>query len=205
MIVAEKVSKNFGDRTIINNFNLEIGSGELISITGESGKGKTTILNILGLLEKPSMGSITFLGKKNPSKRETMLLQRDKIGYLFQNYALIENETVEDNLKIVFKYHKGVNKKEEIQKSLCSVGLDNFEKRKIYTLSGGEQQRVALARIFIKDCTYIFADEPTGNLDRKNSHMVFDILKKLNNMNKTILYVTHDEELSKQATRCVTL
>jgi len=199
VIIAKNISKKFGTINVINNFSMKTETGEFIAITGDSGKGKTTLLNILGLLEKPSNGSITFLNKENPSKKETMLLQRHKIGYLFQNYALIENESVKNNLNLALKYRKDINKNEEIKKSLSYVNLDNFENKKIYELSGGEQQRVALARILVKDCSYIFADEPTGNLDRRNRDIVFDILKDLNSMGKTILYVTHDEELANQA------
>ncbi|MCL1924575.1 MAG: ATP-binding cassette domain-containing protein [Defluviitaleaceae bacterium] len=205
MIVANRVSKNFGKRTIIDNFSLEINSGDFISITGASGRGKTTILNILGLLEKPSSGNIIFMDKENPNKKETMIFQRNEIGYLFQNYALIENDTVEKNLKIAIKHKKNINTLEEIEKSLEAVNLVNYRKKKIYELSGGEQQRVALARVLVKNCSHIFADEPTGNLDRKNRDIVFDILKKLNSMDKTIVYVTHDEELAKKAANNVSL
>lgn len=205
MIEAIEISKAYYKKTIVNNFNIKITKGDFISITGESGKGKTTILNMLGLLEKVDTGNIIVEGVKNPNKKEVMMIQRNIFGYLFQNYGLIENETVENNLNIALEYRKGINKKKEINKALCSVNLEGFASRKVYELSGGEQQRVALSRIFIKNCDYIFADEPTGNLDKKNRDIVFDTLQKLNNMGKAVVYVTHDMEIANKAYRKINI
>jgi putative ABC transport system ATP-binding protein len=205
MIEAIEICKSYNSRTIIDNFNIQIQKGDFISLTGESGKGKTTILNLLGLLEKPDKGNIIIEDTKNPTKKEVMLIQRNLFGYLFQNYALIENETVEKNLNIALEYRTAIDKKEEIKKALSTVNLEGFEKRKIFELSGGEQQRVALARVFLKNCSYIFADEPTGNLDIKNRDMVFNILKKFNNSGNTVVYVTHDTELASKASRQINI
>jgi len=205
MVEVVNVSKVFSNRLIIDNFNAKIHPGDFISITGESGKGKTTILNLMGLLEKPSKGDVIVEGIVNPNKKKTMLFQRNKLGYLFQNYALVENETVKYNLVIALKYRGKVNKKEEVKKALSFVNLDGFENKKIYELSGGEQQRIALARLIIKDCKYIFADEPTGNLDLKNRDVVFDILKKLNREGTSVIYVTHDLELAKKSNKLINL
>src|SRR5699024_6101755 len=113
-------------------------------------------------------------------------------GYLFQNYALVDNATVEENIEIGLKYRKdGENKDELVKEALKRVGLENFQKRKIYSLSGGEQQRVALARIIVKPCLIIFADEPTGNLDEENSKRIMDVLFELNREGKAIVVVTH--------------
>lgn len=189
----------------IDKFNLEISKGELVAITGNSGSGKTTLLNIMGLLEKPNSGDIIINNIKNPNSKQIRILQRDFYGYLFQNYALIENENVENNLKIALKYQKNINHNEKINYALESVSLRKYNKKKIYELSGGEQQRVALARVILKECEVIFADEPTGNLDKKNRDIVFDILKSLNKNGKTIVFVTHDLELSEQADRVIKL
>jgi len=199
MVIANNITKNYGNKCVISNFSVKIQDGDFISITGESGRGKTTLLNLLGLLEKPTGGKMVIDNIENPNNKETLMLQRFKFGYLFQNYALIENETVENNLKIALAYRKNIRKKEEIAKSLSAVGLEGFEKRKIFTLSGGEQQRVALARIFAKNCSAIFADEPTGNLDKRNRDLVFNLLKNLNEMGKTVVFVTHDMELASMA------
>ena len=205
MIVAKEITKEFGKHKIINNFSLEIFDGDFISITGASGSGKTTLLNILGLLQTPTSGCLSFKGVDNPSGRDIMLFQRYDIGYLFQNYALISNETVLKNLMIPMKYRKNVDKNEEIKKSLSFVGLSGSEHKKVFELSGGEQQRVALARVLVKDCSYILADEPTGNLDTKNRDIVFDILQELNRLGKTIVFVTHDNELVNKATSHIEL
>ncbi|MFJ8527504.1 putative bacteriocin export ABC transporter [Bacillus sp. NPDC094106] len=205
MIELKQIHKQFHDKKILEDFHLKIETGDFIAIVGESGSGKTTLLNIIGLLEKADSGDIVIDGQINPNAKQTLLLQRNHFGYLFQNYALIENETVETNLKIALKYQKQVNKKEQIQQALKEVSLPGYEKKKIFELSGGEQQRIALARVILKKCDYIFADEPTGNLDRKNRDQVFDILKKMNDEGKTILFVTHDLELAEKAKRIIRL
>ncbi|HBG4727370.1 TPA: ABC transporter ATP-binding protein [Clostridioides difficile] len=205
MISLINISKKFKDKSIIDKFNLEISKGEFVAITGNSGSGKTTLLNIMGLLEKPNSGDIIINNIKNPNSKQIRILQRDFYGYLFQNYALIENENVENNLKIALKYQKNINHNEKINYALESVSLRKYNKKKIYELSGGEQQRVALARVILKECEVIFADEPTGNLDKKNRDIVFDILKSLNKNGKTIVFITHDLELSEQADRVIKL
>jgi len=130
-----------------------------------------------------------------------MLLHRHTFGFLFQNYALIENETVADNLEIAMGYQKKIDKKSKMKEALEFVKLRNVMDKKIYQLSGGEQQRVALARLYIKEAKYILADEPTGNLDLKNRDIVFELLKDLNNAGKAVVYVTHDMELANRANR----
>lgn len=201
MIEAKNIFKAYAKHVVIDNFNIQINDGDFICITGESGKGKTTLLNILSLLEPPSKGDIIINNIKNPNKKQMMLLRRNILGNLFQNYALIENETVEENLNIALEYRKNINKnkKQLISNALEQVNLKGYSKRKIYELSGGEQQKVAIARLVLQDCNYIFADEPTGNLDKKNRDIIFKLLKNLNDLGKTIVYVSHDQELVRQA------
>jgi len=200
MIEAINITKAFNNEAVVSDFNIKINEGDFVAITGESGKGKTTILNMLGLLEKPDYGEIKVEGVSNLNKKQIMMAQRHKFGYLFQNYALIENETVEDNLKIALEFKKGAKKQTEMKEALHFVNLNSsILKKKIYQLSGGEQQRVAIARLYLKESDYIFADEPTGNLDTKNRDVVFDLLKKLNAQGKAVIFVTHDLELAQKA------
>ena len=206
MLEAVKITKAFNNEAVVSDFNLKVEKGDFVAITGESGKGKTTILNMLGLLEKPDFGEVIVEGVVKLNRKETMMVQRHKFGYLFQNYALIENETVEANLKIALEYRKVPDKKRLMKEALHFVNLNSETlKKKIYQLSGGEQQRVAIARLYLKEADYIFADEPTGNLDAKNRDIVFDLLKNLNNMGKAIVYVTHDLELAEKADRWIKL
>ncbi|MCC2496183.1 putative bacteriocin export ABC transporter, partial [Bacillus cereus] len=199
------INKKFGNKVVLKDFSLKIEDTDFIAIVGESGKGKTTLLNIIGLLEQSDSGDIIIEEQMNPNKKQTLLLQREKLAYLFQNYALMENETVEKNLLIALEYQKNIDKRKIIKEALQKVNLPNYEKKKIFELSGGEQQRIALARILIKKCDYILADEPTGNLDNNNRDLVFNILKDLNEDGKTIIFVTHDMELASRAKKIITI
>lgn len=197
-ITIQDLSKSFGNHIIFENFSLKIKKGSMIAIHGKSGSGKSTLLNIIGSLEKPDSGHIKVLDyenvKPNSKKAENML--RYNIAYLFQNYALIDNLTVEKNIKLAMHYRKD-KKLSMISDALKLVGLEGFENKKIYTLSGGEQQRVALARTFLKPCDIILADEPTGNVDDENKEIIIKILLKLKEEGKTIIVVTHDTSLDK--------
>lgn len=192
---VEGIQKQLGDKILFEDFNLTIKKGDSVVIVGESGSGKTTLLNILSLIEKPDDGHIFWREKeiKKVNTRATSKIIREDIGYLFQNYALIDNATVEENIKIGLKYRKDTkNYGQLIEEALERVGLENFKTRKVYSLSGGEQQRVALARTIVKPSWIIFADEPTGNLDEENSKKIMDILFDLNRGGKAIIVVTHD-------------
>ncbi|MBP3596175.1 MAG: ABC transporter ATP-binding protein [Clostridia bacterium] len=209
IILLKNINKKFGNHQIFNNFDLEIDEGEFITIMGSSGKGKTTLLNMIGMIEPFNSGEMMICGQKNPkfSSSAARKLRAKKIAYLFQNYGLIDNDTVEENLSVSAKF-KNISKKEKkdlYSKALEKVGLKGYEKRKIFTLSGGEQQRVALAKIIVKDPEIILADEPTGSLDAKNRDYVMQILKDLNKENKTIIVVTHDPVVESYAKRKIYL
>lgn len=200
-IILKNIIKKFGDRVIFNDFSLEVEKGDFLSIMGESGKGKTTLLNIIGMLEKPDSGEVIINGNKNLSfsSHKAILLRRYSISYLFQNYGLIDTDTVLNNLKVVTKYKKLKDERNVILNVLNQVGLNGMEKRKVFTLSGGEQQRVALAKIILKSPQIILADEPTGSLDWNNRDYVLDILRNLNKEGKTVIVVTHDPCVEKCA------
>ena len=207
-VVLENINVRFGMKEIFNGLNMEIAENEFVCVVGESGSGKTTLLNIMGLLEKPTSGNIEICGIKNPglNTRKGIRLLREEISYLFQNYGLVENETVKYNVKMATRFLKIDKKKreEKIEETLDKLGLLELINEKIYCLSGGEQQRVALAKIMIKPTSIILADEPTGSLDVGNRDTVMKILKKINLVGgKTIVLVTHDLEITKYATRVI--
>lgn len=205
IVKLESISKSFEKKNVLENFQLEIEKGEYIIITGESGCGKSTLLNMIGLLDKADSGKITLFGETNvkPFSKKAEKLLRDKIGYLFQNYALIENETVYNNLQFVV--HDLKNRKELVKEALQKVHLDGYETKKIYQCSGGEQQRIAIARLMLKPCELVLADEPTGSLDTKNKAIVLDLLSQLHKQGKTIVLVTHDLDIIHCGTRHLSL
>lgn len=194
---------------IFDNFSLEIQTGEFVAITGYSGCGKSTLLNIIGLLEDFDSGELIIDGDINvrPNSNFANKILREKIGYLFQNFALVDDETVQYNLKFALKYLNGSKKEKRYKmgKALAQVGLKGYSDRKVYELSGGEQQRVAIARIMLKPSKIILADEPTGSLDEKNRDIVMHLLKILNSQGKTIVLVTHDKLVAQQCGRVIPL
>lgn len=203
------VSKSYHGRSIISNMDLKVLEGEMVAITGKSGSGKSTLLNILGLLESADHGTVHLFGEDclRVRSKEASRLLRLRLGYLFQNYALIDNETVDYNLRIAQAYTKGSRKKKQEIKveALRRVGLANAGKRKVYELSGGEQQRVAIARLLLKPCDLVLADEPTGSLDAVNRDEVLGMLHDLNDAGKTIIVVTHDERVAGTCSRVIEL
>lgn len=191
------LNKKYGDRVIFHDVNLSVHSGEMICVSGPSGSGKSTLLNIIGMFEQADSGEIYLFGEKIPKadSKEGKALLKNRLFYLFQNFALVTNETVDYNLEIPL-LESGVPKKKRIKlkmDALKAVGLDYLSlKEKIYHLSGGEQQRVALARGYIKKFDLLLADEPTGSLDEKNRDSIIDILDRFHDAGKTIIIVSHD-------------
>lgn len=202
IIELHDVCKSFGDKVLFDNFNLTIDAGEFVVITGESGCGKTTLLNMIGGLEPVSNGKINVDGLDITNTKNLKKYYRNTVGFVFQNFALVEQKTVEENLLMVHpKGKSGII----IEEALQSVGMENSIKQKVYSLSGGEQQRIALARLRLKNCQLVLADEPTGSLDGKNGRIVMEILHQLNREGKTALMVTHDETLIQTNDRIVKL
>ena len=192
MIEFVNVFKAFGDKKLLNDFNLSIPDGEFVVFAGKSGCGKTTLLNMIGGLEKPDSGQLIVDGVDLYKRKNKTDYFTYKVGFLFQNFALIEDRTVEQNLNLV---RKKARSGMELADVLATLGIQDKLKEKVYKLSGGEQQRVALARLMFKQCDIILADEPTGSLDNENAKMVIDILHKMNDMGKTIILVTHSEAI----------
>lgn len=201
LVELNNVSKNFGQKFVLDQLSLRIEMGKMYAIVGRSGCGKSTLLNIMGGIEKATSGDVTIFKNKNvsPKSHKVKQMLRHDISFLFQNYALSDNDTVQYNLKMALLHNKQVkNKKLAVATALKKVGLDGYEKEKIYTLSGGEQQRVAMARILLKPTKIILADEPTGNLDKENSEVIFKLLQDLKQDGKTIVLVTHDLDLAQR-------
>ncbi len=203
------VTKGFGQRTVIRAMDLSVADGEMVAISGRSGSGKSTLLNLVGLLEPIDDGTLRLFGEIAPkvgSGSATKLL-RYRLGYLFQNFALIDDESVDANLRLAQAYVKMPRARRDASRAdaLRRVGLADVGHQKVYELSGGEQQRVAIARLMLKPCDLILADEPTGSLDVANADVVLALLKELNAIGKTVIVVTHDERVVAACDRVVAL
>jgi len=199
ILTLTNVTKKYNDKILFENLNLSFEKGKIYAIVGKSGSGKSTLLNIIGGIEKPTFGSTEIFGISNLASKRFLLkkILRYNISFLFQNYGLSDNDTVEANLKMALVYNKKVgNKKVAIKEALDKVGLAGMEKVKIYLLSGGEQQRVAIARLLLKPTEVILADEPTGNVDMENRDVIFALLNDFKNEGKTVIIVTHDKDLA---------
>lgn len=205
MISLQHIDKAFGNHQVLKDFSLDIKNQEFVSIMGPSGAGKTTILNLIGLLDTPDKGDVQIKGKSKISGKDLQYFRRYIFGYVFQNYALMENETVMENLLLSKPYSKNFTK-ETVADVLQKVGLSaGCKNQKAYELSGGEQQRIALARIMLKPCEIVLADEPTGNLDKDNKKKIIDLFLQMKKMGKTIVCVTHDMEMAESADRILRL
>ncbi len=193
-IVLKDISKLYEQTCLYQNVNLTIKQGEFVVINGVSGSGKSTLGNIIGNIELPSSGKVIYEPK-------TENLYRNDISFIFQNYGLIETETIYENLKIAF-IGKKVPKQDQKRKCiqvLDSVGLEKDLNTKITALSGGEKQRVAIARVFLKKPNIVIADEPTGNLDDQNTQLINTLLIDLNQKGTTVILITHKEFHTKGA------
>lgn len=205
MINLSNVNKSFDKRIVLSDISLSVEKNEFVCITGESGAGKTTLLNIIGLLDKPDSGTVNLCGKTSFSKKDILILRRYFFAYIFQDYLLIQEETVKTNIDISKTYNKQLSNTDRVE-AIESVGLDNsYLNKKVCHLSGGEQQKVAIARMMLKPYELVLADEPTGNLDYKNKKEIIKIFKNIKESNKTIICVTHDKELANSADRVIDL
>jgi putative ABC transport system ATP-binding protein len=194
----------------LNNINLHVEEGEFISITGHSGSGKSTLMNILGCLDIPTSGDYFFdkQNVKNLSDNTLAKIRNKKIGFVFQAFNLLARYSAVKNVELPLIY-SGVQASKRKNLSLSMLKLVGLAKRAIHNpneLSGGECQRVSIARALVCDPNFILADEPTGNLDSKTSEEIVNIFKKLNNeLNKTIVIVTHNPEIARESKRSIVL
>lgn len=194
-------------KIILNEVSLTIDDNELVAIMGKSGAGKSTLLNILGCIDDASGGEYQYDDTlvSGLTKKETHLFRKQHFSYVFQNFELIPQYTVYENVELPLLARGISNKKEKILKALDAVGILEHKRKKINKLSGGEQQRCAIARAIVAETDVILADEPTGALDEQTSAEIMDLLKELHKKGKTIIIVTHDKDIADQCERCITI
>ncbi|MCC6063869.1 MAG: ABC transporter ATP-binding protein [Thermocrinis sp.] len=209
LIRLSGIKKTVGSEQILKGIDLEIYEGEFVSIIGASGSGKSSLLYILGLLDKPTEGEVFFEGEKIDYSNDKRLsyLRNSKIGFVFQFHYLVQELSLLDNV-ILPAIKKGVPIKEARERAMVlleRLGLKGKENRKPYEISGGEMQRTAIARALINQPKVLLADEPTGNLDSTNTQRVMDIFKEINKSQTTIVMVTHEIDLARQTKRIVEL
>jgi putative ABC transport system ATP-binding protein len=191
----------------LKNVDFHVDKGELVSIIGPSGSGKTALLNVLGCLDTPSSGSLLLNGIETNGKKESDLvkLRRDNIGFVFQQFYLMPTLTARENIELPLLFSRKNGNKSRIDEVLQMVGLSDRGDHLPGQLSGGEMQRVAIGRALINDPKIILADEPTGNLDSATSKMIFQLFQQLNRQGLTLIIVTHNIDLARQAQKIYTL
>ena len=206
LLELKNISKIYGDLHALDNVSLNIEKGEWIAIMGPSGSGKSTMMNIIGCLDRPSTGEVIFDGKdiSRESRRRLTELHRDKIGLVFQQFHLINYLNAVENVMVAQYYHSMPDEKEALA-ALERVGLKDRAKHLPSQLSGGEQQRVCIARALINSPELILADEPTGNLDEANENIVLGIFRQLHKEGTSLIVVTHAPEVGEEAQRIVRL
>ena len=207
LIKIEKLTKNFTNNKItvkvLKNLNLKLEMGKIVALVGPSGSGKSTLLHLIALLDKPTTGKISILGKEtyNIAEDKKNQIIRNNISIIFQNNNLLSDFTAIENvaMPLIIRDQNFKKSLKQAEKFLKKVNLGHRLNHFPADLSGGEQQRVAIARSLIADTKIILADEPTGNLDNKNSNEVFSYFLKLKQKNKIILIATHNREIAKKA------
>lgn len=206
VLETKGLTKKFGNVTSLNSIDMQVHKGEWISIMGPSGSGKTTMLNILACLDAPTEGQYILDGVDTSSlnERQRVIVRREKIGLIFQQFHLVPYLTALENVMLAQYYHSITDKKES-EEALQRVGLGHRIGHLPSQLSGGEQQRVCIARALINQPAIILADEPTGNLDEANEGVILDFFKELHNEGRSIILVTHNPELAEFSDRVVRL
>ena len=206
LLELKNVSKIYGELRALDNVSLNVNNGEWVAIMGPSGSGKSTLMNIIGCMDKVSEGEVILDGvdiAKENSKSLTSI-RRDKIGLIFQQFHLVNYLTAVENVMVAQYYHSMPDEKEAME-ALERVGLADRAKHLPSQLSGGEQQRVCIARALINHPEIMLADEPTGNLDEANENIVLDLFQQLHKEGTTLIVVTHDPEVGDVAQRTIVL
>ena len=206
LLEIKDISKIYGDLHALDKVNLKVEEGEWVAIMGPSGSGKSTLMNIIGCMDTPTEGQVILDGKNiaNMPAKQLTEIRRDKIGLIFQQFHLVNYLTAVENVMVAQYYHSVPDEKEALE-ALDRVGLKDRARHLPSQLSGGEQQRVCIARALINYPQIVLADEPTGNLDEANENMVLDIFRQLHEQGTTLIVVTHDPEVGEVAQRTITL
>lgn len=213
IIQLRDLSKSYGTASAktdaLRELDLNINSGEFVAVMGPSGSGKSTLMHILGLLDRPTSGQYFLEGKRVDHLTGNQLahLRNRKMGFVFQSFNLLPRTSALENVELPLIYQglSAAQRRQLAEAALKQVGLDQRLYHAPNQLSGGEQQRVAIARALVSNPQVIFADEPTGNLDTKNSFEIMDVLARLNREGRTVILVTHEHELAKYADRVIRL
>lgn len=206
ILELNNVSKIYGELKALADINLSVNAGDWLSIMGPSGSGKTTMINIIGCMDTPSTGSVILDGVDISKENASSLtrIRRDKIGLIFQQFHLISYLTAIENVMVAQYYHSMPDESEAME-ALEKVGLKDRARHLPAQLSGGEQQRVCIARALINSPKILLGDEPTGNLDEENEGIVVDLFRRLHSEGVTIIIVTHDPEVGDVAQRKIIL
>lgn len=209
LVAAKKLSKIYGTvepTTALNEVNLALNEGEFVALVGQSGSGKSTLLNMLGLLDTPSEGDVIMRGKptRNLNKRELAGLRNELLGFVFQFHYLLPEFSVLENVLMPASIAGDVSavQSDRAEEILDLLGLSGLERKNANQLSGGQKQRVAIGRALMNNPALVLADEPTGNLDTKNTNQVFELFRKINaELGTAFLIVTHDRRIAQQTDR----
>ena len=206
LLELKNVSKIYGNLKALNDVSIKVERGEWVAIMGPSGSGKSTMMNIIGCMDKPSLGEVLLDGVDISKKPQNKLtdIRRDKIGLIFQQFHMVTYLTAVENIMVSQYYHSKPDEEEALD-ALERVGLRDRAKHLPSQLSGGEQQRVCVARALINHPELILADEPTGNLDETNENIVLDLFRQLHKEGTTLIVVTHDPEVAEAAQRTIVL
>ena len=206
LLELKNISKIYGELKALDNVSINVEKGEWLAIMGPSGSGKSTMMNIIGCMDKPSLGEVLLDGVdiSKESAKNLTTIRRDKIGLIFQQFHLVNYLTAVENVMVAQYYHSLPDEKEAME-ALARVGLSERAKHLPSQLSGGEQQRVCVARALINHPEVVLADEPTGNLDEANENIVLDLFRQLHREGTTLIVVTHDPEVAEAAQRTIVL
>ncbi|MBO6150630.1 MAG: ABC transporter ATP-binding protein [Clostridium sp.] len=206
LLELKNIYKIYGDLHALDDVSLSVDNGEWVAIMGPSGSGKSTLMNIIGCMDKPTKGQVLLDGVDiaTESDKNLTAIRRDKIGLIFQQFHLVNYLTAVENVMVSQYYHSIPDEKEALE-ALDRVGLADRARHLPSQLSGGEQQRVCIARALINYPEIVLADEPTGNLDEANENIVLDIFRQLHRDGTTLIVVTHDPEVAEVAQRTITL